>query len=53
MDEKMTFKIFKDIIIAQNKVFLRDLAIRYNRNPEDFLRKYLKPEFYLPIIDRQ
>lgn len=53
MDEKVIFQLFKDIIIAQNKAFLRDLALKFNRNPEDFTRKYLKPEYYLPIIDRQ
>lgn len=53
MDEKVMFRTFKDIIIAQNRAFLKDLASKFNRDPEVLIAKYLKPEYYLPIIERQ
>jgi hypothetical protein len=52
MDEKVAFQVIKNVIIKQNEVFLRDLAVRFNRDPDDFCKKYIKPEYYLPIIQR-
>jgi len=52
MDEKVIFQTIKQVIIKQNEIFLRDLARRFKRNPDDFCKKYIKPEYYLPILER-
>lgn len=49
---KMVFDIFKFIIIEQNKVLLKELAERFNLDYEDLLSKYIKPEYYLPVIEK-
>lgn len=52
MDEKVIFQTIKQVIIKQNEVFLRDLARRFKRDPDDFCKKYIKPEYYLPVLER-
>lgn len=52
MDHKVSFDIFKNIIIAQNKVFLKHLAKETGMNEQDLLEKYIKPEYYLPVIKK-
>lgn len=47
----MTFTMIKNLIIKQNEEFLKDLAIRFGRNPIIFLDKYIRPEYYLPLIE--
>ena len=50
--EKMVFDVFKTIIIEQNKVMLKKLAEKFNLNYEELLVKYIKPEYYLPVIEK-
>ena len=52
MDEKVAFQAIKNIIIEQNKVFITDLAKRFKKNPEEMCKKYIKPEYYLPIYEK-
>ena len=52
MDEKMTFSMIKTIIMKQNEAFIRDLAKKFNKDPEDMVKKYLHPSYYLPILER-
>ena len=58
MDQKIkqenyqeTFQLFKNIIISQNEIFLKDLAKKFNKNPDDLIKKYIRQDYYLPIID--
>jgi hypothetical protein len=51
MDEKIVFNMFKNMIIAQNEVFIRDLAKKFKRDPDELCKKYIKPEYYLPIVE--
>jgi hypothetical protein len=44
------FQIIKNIIIQENKVLLQRIAKKYKKNEEDFIKQYLKPEYYLPVI---
>lgn len=44
------FELLKSIIIAQNKVLLQRLAERHNLDVDSLYQKYLKPDYYLPLI---
>ncbi len=52
MDEKIIFQLFKQIIIKQNQEFIEDLAKTFKRDSEELKEKYIKPEYYLPILIR-
>lgn len=49
--EKMVFDVFKTIIIEQNKVLLKEIAEKFNLDYDELLIKYIKPEYYLPVIE--
>jgi hypothetical protein len=49
--EKMVFDVFKTIIIEQNKVLLKEVAEKFNLDYDELLIKYIKPEYYLPVIE--
>jgi len=59
MDEEMkkrelyrpAFQAIKNIIIAQNKVFIKDIAKKFKKDPEELIKKYITPDNYLPIIE--
>ena len=55
MDEKVklteAFQAIKNVIIAQNQTFIRDLARKFHKNPDELCKKYNKPEYYLPMVD--
>jgi len=50
MDSEVAFNMFKNMIIAQNKELLKRLAKDLKRNEQAMIDRYVKPEFYLPII---
>jgi len=50
MDRKVTFDLFKNIIIQQNEVLIKKIAEETNTPIEKLRLKYLKREFYLPIV---
>lgn len=50
MDNKMIFDIFKNIIIEQNKILLKQIAEKHNLEYEYLLEKYIVPQYYLPVI---
>ena len=50
MDNKVTFDMFKNIIIEQNKQLLKEVAKVTGKNEAVLVEKYIKPEFYLPIV---
>lgn len=52
MDNKVVFQVFKNIIIAQNEIFIKDIAKRFKKDPEDLCKKYIKPEYYLPVVTK-
>ncbi len=47
---KATFEMFKNIIIEQNKELLRQVAKITGKDEQILMEKYIKPDFYLPII---
>lgn len=46
----MIFDIFKSVIIEQNKMLLKDIAEQFDLDYETLLEKYIKPEYFLPVI---
>lgn len=48
----MTFDVFKNIIIEQNKILLKLIAEKYQLDYDELLKKYLKPEYYLPVVGK-
>lgn len=50
MDNKVIFDMFKNIIIEQNKQLLKEVSKVTGKNEAVLAQKYIKPEFYLPII---
>lgn len=46
----MIFDIFKTVIIEQNKVLLKEIAIKFDLDYDTMIEKYIKPEYYLPIL---
>lgn len=50
MDRKMTFEIFKNIIVEQNKLLFKEIAKNSHLTEEYLTKNYLKPEYYLPVI---
>ncbi len=47
---KMTFDLFKNIIIEQNKELLKKVSKITGKDEQMLLDKYIKPDYYLPII---
>jgi len=47
------FDMIKNIIIAQNKQLIKQIATDYMRNETRLLERYLKPEYYLPIVKNE
>lgn len=50
--EKLIFDIFKTIIIEQNKLLLKEISVKFELDYEELLQKYIKPEYYLPVIEK-
>ena len=50
MDNKMIFNIFKNVIIEQNKVLLKQISDKYNIDYDYLVEKYIDPQYYLPVI---
>lgn len=46
------FAAIKNTIISQNKEFLLDLSKRFKLDYDYMCEKYIKPEYYLPILSR-
>lgn len=46
----MIFNIFKNVIIEQNKVLLKQIADKYNLDYDYLVEKYIDPQYYLPVI---
>lgn len=50
MENKMICDLFTNIIIEENKKFLKQIADAYKIDYKYLEKKYIKPEYYLPII---
>jgi hypothetical protein len=46
----MMFQVLKEVIIKENKELLKIIAKHHNLNYVDLEKKYLKPEYYLPLV---
>lgn len=52
MDCQIAFSVIKNVIMEQNKVLLKRLAEELNMDYDELLIKYLKPEYYLPVVSQ-
>lgn len=52
MDCQVAFSVIKNVIMEQNKVLLKRLAEELNIDYDELLIKYLKPEYYLPVVSQ-
>lgn len=50
MNNIIICQLFKNIIIEQNKSFLKMISEKHDISYDLLLEKYLRPEFYLPVI---
>lgn len=50
MENKIVCDVFTNIIKEQNRAFLAEIAKAYNLDYKYLEKKYIKPEYYLPII---
>lgn len=50
MDQEMMFNMFRNIIMRQNEKLLEAIARDYRKHEHVLREKYLKPDYYLPII---
>ena len=50
MDQEIGFQMFKYITIAQNRALIKQIAADFGMNESRLLERYLKQEYYLPII---
>ena len=49
----MAFHVIKNIIKKQNEELLRNIAHKTQKPVSFMLEKYLKPEYYLPLVVQQ
>jgi hypothetical protein len=50
MDNKIVFDIFKNVIIEQNKLLLKEISEKFDLDYEYLIDKYIKPSYYLPVV---
>lgn len=48
--EELFFSLVKNIIISQNRILFEELAKVTNKEKEYYEHKYLRPEYYLPVM---
>lgn len=48
--ELIFFNMVTNIIKQQNTILLKEIAKKIDKDESYMLEKYLKPEYYLPII---
>lgn len=48
---KIMFDIIKNIIIEENKMLLQLISVKYKMDIGYLMEVYIKPEYYLPIVD--
>jgi hypothetical protein len=49
---KITFDLFKNIIIEQNKLLLKKVSEESGLDEDYLLEKYIQPAYYLPVISK-
>lgn len=52
MDTEMSFQMFKYMTIAQNKELIKQIAKDFKLSESILLERYLKPEYYLPVVQK-
>lgn len=50
MEKEIGFDMFKYMTIKQNRILIAQIAKDFNLSESKLLEKYLKPEYYLPVI---
>lgn len=51
-ESEIGFNIIKNIIKNQNEVLLKQIAERYSMDFYSLKDSYLRPEYYLPIVQK-
>lgn len=51
-ESEIGFNIIKNIIKKQNEVLLRQIADRYGMDFNSLKDSYIRPEYYLPIVQK-
>lgn len=46
------YEMVKNVIKNQNRQLIERIAEDFGRNKERLLQRYLKPEYYLPIVEK-
>jgi hypothetical protein len=50
MDSEVGFDMLSNIIKAQNKALIKQIAKDFIRDESRLMKRYLKPEYYLPVV---
>ena len=53
MDCQIAFSVIKNVIMEQNKVLLKKLADEFQLDYDELTAKYLKPDYYLPVVSQE
>ena len=51
LDREIGFELFKSVIMEQNRALIKQIAKDHKRTESRWLYRYLKPEYYLPIVE--
>lgn len=46
------FEIMKNIIMQENALLLQKIAKKHRMDADYLIETYLKPEYYVPIVDK-
>ena len=49
---ELGYEIIKNTIIEQNRQLLKNIAKDFGRSEARLIERYLKPEYYLPIVQK-
>lgn len=47
------FAVIKNVIINENKELFKKIAQKYKMDYTELEKKYLKPEYYLPLVTKK
>ena len=51
LDREIGFELFKSVTMEQNRALIKQIAKDHKRTESRWLYRYLKPEYYLPIVE--
>lgn len=48
----MMFRVLTSMIMKENEALFKTISQEHNLNLSDLKKKYLKPEYYLPLVHK-